>query len=275
MRIRMRARIAAYFVLSVAILTTLAPIGWTLLTSLKDRRDALAIPPKLVGFALTLVNYQNVLNDPTFSAAAFVSVVVTLFSTVIAVAVGTLTAYAFLRLRVVGRAPLNLVLAGARLVPGIVLVVPLYVIVVAVGMYDSIPTLVVVYAALALPFTTWLALAFLREIPVEIEEAALVDGASRLQVLVRIVVPIAAPGLAATTILTAVGAWNEFLVPAILSESNARTLTVVVAGFVSARTVDWGSLSAGAIIVMFPIVVLTFAVQRYLVAGISAGSLNG
>ena len=161
-----------------------------------------------------------------------------------------------------------------RAIPTVVLMVPLFKLVVVLGLYDNAFVLIVIYAAINLPFAVWLMTSFIDQIPRELEESALVDGANRFVVVTRIIFPLAAPGMAATTVFVALLAWNEFLIPVMLAGDRAKTLPVYIAGFISARNLDWGPMAAASSLAIVPIAVLTVAIQRFLVSGLSSGAIK-
>lgn len=268
-------RLLGWVVLLVAVAVALFPLYWTVLTSLKRRVDTLAVPPKFAGFSPTLDNYRSVFANADFVRSYLVTMEVTAGSTLLTVTAGSLAAYAMARhRRFAGRRPLELLLVVIRAMPGVVLVVPLYGLAVRFGLYDQPGTLMIVYAALNLPFAVWLMLSFISAVPYELEECARLDGASTLGVLFRVVLPIVLPGLAATTIFVALLAWNEFLIPLALADRAAQTLPVFVGGFISSRSIDWGPMAAAAASAMLPIALLTVLVQRRLVSGLSLGAVK-
>lgn len=268
-------RATAYLVLAGATLIALFPIFWTISTSLKTRIDSFAIPPKFFNFHPTLDNYRKLFSDPAFFHVYLITILITLLSTVLAVAVGVLAAYALAReSRFAGRRPLEVGLILLRAMPAVVLIVPLYQLAVQFGALGQIPTLVIVYAVFNLPMAIWLMTPFIAGIPIELEECARIDGAGRLYTFTRIVLPLTAPGLAATGIFIALLTWNEFLIPIVLGNDSTRTLPVFISGFISARTLDWGPLAAASSLAIVPIAVLTVLIQRRLVSGLSQGAIK-
>jgi ABC-type glycerol-3-phosphate transport system permease component len=268
-------KVFAYIFIVGACVTALFPIYWTVVTSLRSRVDIFAKPPVLVGGSFTLDNYRQVLADGQFKASLTVTVYVTVLATMIAVIVGALAAYALARrASFPGRRPFEAWLILVRAMPGIVLAVPLYQVVVAIGLYDNPTAMAVAYAAINLPFAVWLMVSFISGVPFELEEAARVDGANQFTTLRRIVLPIVAPGLAATTIFVALLCWNEFLIPLILADQAGKTLPVYVAGFVTSRTIDYGAMAAAACLSIIPIALVTLLVQRQLVRGLSLGAVK-
>jgi ABC-type glycerol-3-phosphate transport system permease component len=268
-------RLAAYVLLALATLTALFPIYWTVLTSLRTRVEIFAKPPKLFGGPFTLDNYRQVLADGQFRASLSITVFVTVLATAIALIAGAFAAYAIARRQAfVGRRPFEAWLILVRAIPGIVLAVPLYQVIVSLHLYDQPVVLAVTYAAINLPFAVWLMVGFISGIPFELEESGRVDGASQLTILRKIILPLVAPGLAATTIFVALLCWNEFLMPLVLADQAGKTLPVYVAGFVTSRTIDYGGMAAAASLAIVPIAVVTLVVQRQLVRGLSLGAVK-
>ena len=162
-----------------------------------------------------------------------------------------------------------------RAVPAIVIMVPLFQIISQLGLYDNHLMLIIMYAAVNLPFAVWLMISFVEQIPIALEQSAAVDGARRWQILVHVVLPLILPGMAATTIFVALLAWNEFLIPVMLAGNSAKTLPIFIAGFISTRNLDWGPMAAASALAIIPITVLTIVAQRALVSGLSSGAIKG
>jgi len=266
---------AAYIALTIAVLLALFPVFWTVSTSIKDRVTSFAMPPVFFDFTPVTKNYAALFASPVFRDVYLNTIVVTVGSTLLTVAAGSACAYALSRWRrFPGRRPLEIGLILVRAIPAVVLMVPLFKLVVVLGLYDNRWFMMLVYAAINLPFAVWLMTSFIDQIPRQLEESALVDGASRLVVVTRIVLPLAAPGMAATTVFIALLAWNEFLIPVMLAGERAKTLPVYIAGFISARNLDWGPMAAASSLAILPIALVTVAIQRYLVGGLGAGAVK-
>ena len=264
-----------YLILVIAVLLALFPVYWTIATSLKTRVDTFAVPPKFWGFDITFDNYRNLFTDPRFVRIYLNTILVTLQSTLLVIVVGSLASYALARSRrFAGRRPLEVALILLRAMPGVVLIVPLYSLCAKFGLLGQMSTLVVVYAVFSLPFAIWIMTPFFVGIPMELEESAQLDGANRLQVFIRVVLPLSAPGLAATAIFVALLEWNEFLIPIVLGNEATKTLPVFISGFISARTLDWGPMAAASSLAIIPIIIVTILVQRRLISGLSAGALK-
>lgn len=265
-----------YVILIAAAFIALFPIFWTISTSIKQRADTFALPPKFFSFEPTWKNYLALLDVQGFGSIYLNTIVITLGSTALCVLVSTLAAYALARApRFSGRTSLEVSLILIRAVPTIVVMVPLFKIISTLGLYDNHLMLIVMYAAVNIPFATWLMTSFVNQIPIALEQSAAVDGASRMKTLWFVVVPLIMPGVAATTIFVALLTWNEFLIPVMLAGNSAKTLPVFIAGFISARNLDWGPMAAASSLAIVPIALLTVAAQRMLISGLSSGAIKG
>lgn len=268
--------IALYGTLTLTSAIMLFPIFWTVSTSIKDRVDTFRLPPVIIGFTPTWKNYAQLFEDPTFVRVMINTIVVTAGSTVVALAIGSLAAYALARApRFWGRRPLEVSLILLRAMPAVVLVVPLYDVLASVSLLGKMPVLIVLYAMVNLPFAIWIMTPYFQGIPMELEEAAVIDGASGSQVFRKVVFPLALPGVIATGLFVGLLAWNEFLLPVVLGSEATKTLPVFISGFVSARTLDWGPLAAASSLAIVPIALLTIFMQGRLVRGLSQGAVKG
>jgi ABC-type glycerol-3-phosphate transport system permease component len=265
-----------YALLGAAVCVALFPVFWTVSTSIKQRADTFILPPKFFAFEPTFKNYLAIFNTAGFGKIYLNTLVITAASTLLCVAVSTMAAYALARApRFRSRGTLEVSLILIRAVPAIVLMVPLFQITSTLGLYDDHLTLIVMYAAVNIPFATWLMASFVSQIPIALEHSAAVDGASRAKTLWYVVLPLMLPGLAATTIFVALLTWNEFLIPVMLAGNAAKTLPVFIAGFISARNLDWGPMAAASSLAIIPIAILTVLAQKQLVAGLSSGAIKG
>jgi ABC-type glycerol-3-phosphate transport system permease component len=275
MRIRIGS-IATIIFLTFTSIALLFPIFWTISTSLKTRAETFQLPPVYLGFTPTLRNYEALFSDAAFLRVLINTIVVTVGSTLLAITVGALAAYGLARARSFpGRRPLEVSLILLRAMPGVVLVVPLYDLLANAGLLGKMPTLIVLYALVNLPFTIWIMTPYFQGIPAELEEAAVVDGASSRTVFLKIVLPVALPGIAATALFVGLLAWNEFLIPVVLGNESTKTLPVLISGFISARDLDWGPMAAASSLAIIPIAIVTIVMQRRLVSGLSQGAVKG
>jgi ABC-type glycerol-3-phosphate transport system permease component len=266
---------ASYLVLATASLFALFPLFWTISTSIKNRKDSYVIPPKFLGFDATAKNYRTLFETDAFGHIYWNTVFVTATSTAIAVVIGTMAGYALARhRRFPGRRPFEATLVLVRALPGVVLIVPIYQLATRLDLYDNRWALIVIYATLNLPFAIWLMTGFLEQIPPEVEESARIDGANGVKTFFFVILPLAAPGVVATSIFVALLAWNEFLIPVLLAGEDSKTLPVYISGFISARTLDWGPMAAASALAIVPIAVFTALIQRRLVGGLSSGAVK-
>ena len=253
---------------------TLFPIYWITTASFKTELALYARPPQWL-FTPILDNYTRVLNNIPFLQYLKNSLVIAIGTTLGSLVLGTLVGYGFARFHFRGSEAVRFLVLVTRMAPRMVLVVPYYLMMQRLGLLDTYTGLLVAYVSFALPFSIWLLIGFFVDVPLDVEEAAMIDGCSRLGVLLRIVIPIAAPGLVVAAIFAFLVAWNEFLFALILSGVNAKTLPVVIAGFTTDIGPLYGEMSAAAVMVMLPNIVMTVALQRFLVRGLTLGAVKG
>lgn len=263
-----------FIIVLVILVWTLLPLAWIVLSSFKTVEAQFHQPPLWFGFKISLANYQNFFSNSTFVKSFINSIIVTSGSVILSLLLGTPTAYALARFQFRQKSKILIFVLLSRMTPQIVLVVPFFFIARKLGISDTYLVLIGVGSFLAIPFVIWMMRGFFAEIPVELEEAAMVDGCTRVNTIVRILLPLVAPGFAATTILCSLLVWNEFLFALILSGSNTRTLPVLVSMFVSEKCIDWGTMSAAGVITVLPLIVFGLLVQRHLVRGLTMGSIK-
>ena len=267
-----------YVVLTAAVLIAIVPVYWMLTISLKSEVDQFAVPPRWIAFAPTLAHYYDAFFTRSFGRYLVTSLTVATLSTICAVTLGTLAAYGLARfkLRAGLDRRLSMWILSTRMFPPIVTAVPLFLMMRDLRLLNTITALVIVYTALNLPFVVWMMRGFFRELPKELEEAAMVDGDSRLGALRRVILPLVTPGLAATAVFCLIVSWNEFLLGLVLTQTDASmTLPVGIAGRVTQYEIKWGVMSAAGVVAMIPILVFAMAVQKYLVRGLSLGAVKG
>jgi multiple sugar transport system permease protein len=258
--------------IALALVAFLGPIVLIVLTSFKTRVDALGSP--FAPFHPTLDNYAHIFGEYSFAHFAKNSLVASVASTLVALALGSLAAYGLARFRFRGRGGLAYWILSLRMAPAIASVIPLFIMLRQVHLIDNLAGLILVYIGANLPLVIWMMKGFFEDLPVDMEESALIDGASRLGACVRIALPLVAPGLAATAILTFIFTWNEFLFALILTGRNAQTLPVAVTLFVRETGIDWGYMTAAASLMMLPMVICTLFVRRGLTRGLTLGAIK-
>ena len=268
-------KLASYTILIVAVFAAIFPIFWTVSTSIKTRVDTFTLPPKFFTFTPTLKNYQSLLQYDGFWRIYLNTILITFFTTLICLVVGSLAAYALARTpKFRGRSSLEILMIVVRALPGIVVILPLYNLSTYFGLYDKMWALILIYTGFNMPFAIWLMTNFFDQVPLEIEDAARVDGANNIQLFTKVLLPLVAPGLVATGVFVALLSWNEFLIPIIMAGEDSKTLPILVASFISNRTLDWGPMAAAATVALIPIIVFTVAIQKYLVVGLSGGAVK-
>jgi multiple sugar transport system permease protein len=275
----LRERLGAIFVyltLGVAIFLALFPFWWMLVTSLKQPVDIfshVALWPQQITFG----NYGRLFSEFHFGPFLLNSIVIVVASVGVSLVIGTLAAYALARFRLsFGVRPMTLYLVLlVRMLPGILMCVPLYIALAKWGLLNTRLGLILIYAGLNTSFVVWMMQSFLEEIPRDIEEAAMVDGDSRLSALWRVVVPLAAPGLIATAIFTVIATYNDFILALTMpSTPDAQTIPVGVSTLIGKIEIQWGPMAAAGVVGALPIVIFALLVQRNFVRGLTFGAVK-
>jgi multiple sugar transport system permease protein len=269
-------RTLQWIVLGTALVVVVFPLYWMLLTAFDPPTLSYSAKISLLPKQFTLSAMSQLLREYDFLKWMWNSAVVASISTLLAVVVGTLAAYSLARLRYPGRGFLAGTFFLAYIFPATLLVVPVFVILSVLGLTDDYIGLVMSYLIFTVPFCTWMLRAYLTSIPPELEEAALVDGANRVQAMMLIILPLAAPGVAAATIFAFTLSWNEYLYAFILmTDSTKMTLSPGMTKLVFGDIFLWGMIMSGATLMSLPVVILYFVAQRFVVSGLTAGSVKG
>lgn len=265
-----------YLFLLLILLIIAFPIYWILLTAVKPASLTYTAKPALWTWEPTLESFLELFQENPFHLWMFNSLWVTVANCAIAVAVGTTASYSLSRLRYPGRQFLSGLFFFVYLVPASLLFIPLYVILSDYRLLDNLWGLTWTYLTFTIPFCVWILKAYFAGIPIDLEEAALVDGANRFQALVRILLPIAAPGIAAATIFAFTLSWNEFLYAFIfLQDERKYTLSPGLTTLVYGDVFLWGQIMSGAVLMSVPVLFLYFFAQRFVVTGLTAGAVKG
>lgn len=268
-------RLGVWLGLAAAVAWSLAPFAWQALTSLKPTAELETLPPLLPG-APTLEHYAAVLAGGSFGRMMLNSLVAAGGATLVALGLGSLAGFALAKLGPPARTATLAAVVALSMLPPIATVSPLFLIANAAGLHDTLLALVLVYAGFALPLAVWLMTQFFRGVPDELYIAARVDGCSALAAFVRVMLPLAAPGLVATGLLVFIFAWNEFLYALTLTASaSARTVPVGIALFPGLHEVPWGEIAAGSVIATAPVIVAAVLFQRRILEGLTAGAVKG
>ena len=276
-RVRKRAASLLFHLIAVGFLVVMVfPVYWMVATAFKPGRDILRLTPKFVPSPFTLANFNDAVHRPYFLDDVRNSVVIVTGTVTIALAVAFLAAIAMARFNFRGKLGLIMLFVGVQMVPLNALIIPIYLLLDAANQTDTLAGVVVTYLAFVLPFVVWTLRGFIANVPVELEEAAMIDGCTRAGAFWRILFPLVAPGLVATAVFAFVQAWNEFLIAYVLLRSpQNQTLTVWLASFTTQRGTDWGSLMAGATLTSIPVVVFFVMVQNRIATNLTAGAVKG
>jgi multiple sugar transport system permease protein len=249
------------------------PILWTVATSLKQRTDIFVLPPKIL-FAPTLTHYETVLTTRSILPNLITSLVIAVTSTLVALVVSVPAGYAYSRLRFRGRRAMSYYTLLMQMAPPIGLIIPYFVLFSRLRWTDTQGALVLVNLTLTVPFSIWLMIVYFQDVPPELEEAAYIDGAHRMQAFTQVILPQVQGGVAVTAIFAFINAWNEFLFAVLLSGSRVQTVTVTMYGFLTAEEAQWGNITAAAVLAMFPVIVLAIVAQRHILQGLTLGAVK-
>ena len=269
-----RIRLAAGLVGSGAfLLAWIFPIVWSVLNSFKTEQDVLAYPPKLI-FSPTLAAYRDVL----FGSASILpnlwsSFVISVGTTVVTIVLAVPAAYALARMR--GKRLAGFYVLATQMLPPVGIIIPYFLILRNIGWIDTYQGMILIYLSFSLPFAIWLMVSYFEEIPLEMEEAAYLDGATRLRALWRIIIPQVQGGIAVTVVFVFLNAWNEFMFAVVLGGNRVRPVTVAMFNFISVEQTQWARLAAAAMIAMAPVIVIGLVAQRHIVKGLTVGAVEG
>jgi multiple sugar transport system permease protein len=259
------------------VLAVVFPLIWMIVTSVKPQSELFSIPPTLMPETMTFEHYQRLLTDTPFLQYFRNSMILAVTTTVVVVALGTLGAYSLVRFKYRGRATLATLVLFTYLMPSVVLVIPLYLMMAKLGLANTLASLVIAYTTFALPYALWLLRSFMSSIPVDLESAALVDGAGRMGAFVDVILPQALPGIVSTALFTFILCWNEYLFALVLVNSDsvrpltAGTMNMLITSF----NIDWSLLMAASVMMSLPLIVIFTFLQGTLTKGFGAGAVKG
>jgi N,N'-diacetylchitobiose transport system permease protein len=259
----------------VVVLVAGFPLYWMLNTAFKPAKDAIDPDPSLLPTGITLSNFRRALDIADFWGPVGRSLAVSLSVVVIGVVVGMLAALAISRFAFRGRKIVIVGILAVQMVPLVAMIIPVFLLLNDLDQYDKLTGLIITYLTFILPFTVWTLRGFIVNIPRELEEAAMVDGCSRTGAFIRVVFPLLAPGLVATSVYGFIQAWNEYLYALMLLSQEHQTATVWLGNFTTKHGTEYAPMMAGATMMAVPIVVLFLLVQRKMAAGLTAGAVKG
>jgi multiple sugar transport system permease protein len=265
-----------YSVIAVYLFITVAPLVWVLSTSFKPNQEAISFPPKFLPDHPTFENYFFVLTDSKLVLSLINSLIVSVGSTVLSVTVSALGGYAFARYDFKGKNLLMSTILALFMIPVVINIIPLYIMLANVGLLNSLVALVLTFQILIIPLNIFLLKNYFESLPKELEEAALIDGCSKLGALIRVTIPMSLPGFLIAAILSFRFSWNEFVLPVVLSNKpDSMIFQVALYQFISLYRIDWGYLTAGINIAIIPVVILMLIFQRKMIRGLTLGAIRG
>jgi multiple sugar transport system permease protein len=265
-----------YVFLVIFVLVSVLPLIWVFKMSIVTKTELFATPPTILPRNPTGAEYVQVFGDPRFQHALINSAIISGVTTVVCLFFGSTAAYAIARLKFRFRTSVMTLILALSFFPQVAIIAPLFIQYSKVGIIDTYWAAIISDTAFALPLTVWLLVAFFKELPADLEEAARVDGATTIQAFRKVIVPLAAPGVFTTAILTFIFAWNEYLFAnTFLFDESTQPVTVVIPNFATIYTVDYGAQAAAAVVVTVPLVILVLIFQRRIVSGLTAGAVKG
>jgi multiple sugar transport system permease protein len=265
-----------YIFLIGFVLVSVFPLVWIFKMSIITRSELFASPPTLLPNNVVGANYGTIFGDPSFQQALINSTIISSVTTVVCLFFGSIAAYAIARLRFRFKSSVMTLILAISFFPAVAIIAPLFIQYSKVGLVNTYWAAIITDTVFALPLTVWLLVAFFKELPKDLEEAARVDGATTIQAFRKVIVPLAAPGVFTTAILTFIFAWNEFLFAnTFLFTPDTQPVTVVIPNFASQYTTDYGAQAAAAVVVTVPLVIMVLIFQRRIVSGLTAGAVKG
>jgi multiple sugar transport system permease protein len=265
-----------YMFLVIFVLVSVGPLIWIFKMSIITKSELFASPPTILPRNATNGEYTQIFGDSSFQKALVNSTIISSITTVVCLFFGAIAAYAIARLRFRFKNSVMTLILALSFFPAVAIIAPLFIQFSTLGIIDTYWSVIITDTVFALPLTIWLLVAFFRELPRDLEDAAKVDGATTIQAFRKVIVPLAAPGVFTTAILTFIFAWNEFLFAnTFLFDENTQPVTVVIPNFATVYTVDYGAQAAAAVVVTVPLVILVLIFQRRIVSGLTAGAVKG
>jgi multiple sugar transport system permease protein len=284
---RILGQAVVYLLALMLVFAVVAPFAWMVLSSISSQTELASIPPHWIPTAPTLERYRALFfgvkageavlpaGVEKFMRGLTSSMVVSITTTLVCIVTGSMAAYTLARLPIPGKSKFMLSILGSQMLPVIVVIIPLYLLMQQLKLMDTWRGLVLLYSGFMLPTVIWIMHSYFLTIPQDLEEAAMIDGCSRIGSFLRVILPLSGPGLVAVAAFTFLSSWNEFFMALIFTASNAKTIPVVVTEFSSQFGTDYGLMATGGVIGSIPPLILAFLLQRYIVAGLTAGAVKG
>ncbi len=267
---------AIYWCAAILLVLTAFPFFWMISTSFKSLREIFVFPPYFFPKDFTLANFERLFEQTRFLTYFKNSVFVSTSAVVLTMTIATAGAYSLTRFKFYGREKIASLILFTYMFAPIMIIIPFYVLIRKIGIANTHLALIMAYTAFCLPFSLWLLRAFFQSIPMALEEAALIDGAGRIRAVIYVILPLALPGIIATSIFTFILAWNDYIFVRILITSDElKTLSVGIADLYNATVIDWGMIMSGGMLITIPVLVFFIFIQRYLIAGWGTGAVKG
>lgn len=264
-----------YALITVLLIFTLFPVFWAMLASFKKPMDAISMTPLFI-FKPTLENYEELFTrtDIPFLKYFLNSVIISLTSMFISILFASMAGYSLARINPRGSKFITIFILAVRMLPPIVIIIPLYIFYNYFGLLDTLLGLIIPYTALNIPLATWMMLSFFKGLPKQLEEAAMIDGCGRVRTFLRVILPLTAPGIAATSIFSFILAWNDFLLALPLTSISAVPLPIVASSVRAEEGVLWGKLGAVITVLVIPVFIFTLFAQKYIISGLVSGAVK-
>jgi multiple sugar transport system permease protein len=273
-RSRLRQLLQVEIPVLIVLAFALAPFVWMLLTSVKPNADLAVFPVQYLPSRLTGEHYQTLIRRTSFAVNLLNSLVIACGAVALGLATSVPAAYAFSRFRFLGRRMLMTSFLVINMFPIVLLIIPLFVLMRTLGLIDTFVGVIIGHSTFSIPFSIWMLVSYFNAIPKELDEAAMIDGASRLETIRLVILPLVMPGVITTAIYVFITSWNEYLFAMMLSGQTVRPVTVALQLFIGEFTVQWGILTAGGTLIALPVTILFLFIQRRLVGGLTAGAVK-
>ncbi|MBE3085988.1 MAG: carbohydrate ABC transporter permease [Bacteroidetes bacterium] len=260
-----------FFTIFLLMIIFLLPFFWMAVNSFKTPLEIIELPPKII-FKPTLQNYINVFETQNYIRYILNSIIIAVANIIFGLVLGLPAAYSIARYK---QRKISILILMARMVPGITYLIPLFIIFRRLNLIGTYIPLILSHMLVGLPLIIWIMVPFFESIPKELEEAAILDGATVVKIFLRISLPLSVPGIVTTSILSFVFSWNNFMFSIVLATGHTKTAPVAIYNFISYAQIDWGGLMAAATVIVVPVLIFTIIAQKYIIRGLSAGAVKG
>jgi multiple sugar transport system permease protein len=266
--------VALSIVTFILMLFVIVPVLWFILVSLQAPSRTLSQSP-LANLQFSLQNYVSVFSRLRYFRYLANSVIISVIATAVTLFIGSLASYSFSRMRNKVTDNLSFWILSTRMLPPIAVIIPIYLLMSALSLLDTFLGMVIVYMTISIPYSVWMMKSFFDDIPRELDEAAMMDGCSKLRIIYKVVVPIAIPGIISTGIFNFILLWSEFLFALIITSIGTKTLPVAIAAFITDKGIEWSNMAAAGSVLLVPLAVMFYLIQRFLLRGLTFGVLKG